>query len=90
MAKKVKKYPVGTKIRFLYKYEDTGKEGVIIALNYSGNPVIFIPTAKKHIKNDYYPTWNDTGKVYSWACGWHHIERIAQVGEQLLFDFMKE
>ena len=80
------KYPIGTKIRFLYKYEDFNKIGTIVAIQSLGNPTIYLPTADKHCKRNRYPTLSD-GTKFSWNCSWHEIEPIKS---QLLFAFMYE
>jgi len=85
-----KKYPIGTKIRFLNKMFDTGKEGVIVGLGSYGNDWvgIFIPTAHKHITGNYHPTLSD-GTKFTWHCRWTEIEPISVKNQQLLFAFME-
>ena len=82
-----KKYPIGTRIRFLYNNEDEGKTGVITDVCES-SLTIYLPTAEKHIKRGYYPT-DCKGNKMSWYCTWNQIEVIPQVGQQLLFSFME-
>lgn len=82
----IKKYPVGTKIRFLYTGADTNKEGTIVGITY-GLPDIYVPTADKHIKDNYYPILPG-GIKYTWHCRWEEIEPLTLKGQQLLFDFM--
>lgn len=75
------KYPIGTKIRFLWKVQDTGKVGTIVSLDYGDTPIIYLPDGRKiHKLRD--------GTPYTWRCQWHEIELVAQKNEQLLFDFM--
>ena len=81
-------YPVGTRIKFTYEYEDTGKIGTIVNINSYGVD-IYLPTGDKHIQRNYYPTLND-GTKFTWHTQWQCLELVAQKGEQLLFDFMKE
>jgi len=84
-----KKYPIGTKIRFLYKRVDTNKIGTIVAITPWGNPVIFLPTAQKHISDGYYFTLDD-GTKYSWQCKWREIEKVVEKNQQLYFDSIYE
>jgi len=79
-----KKYPIGTKIRFLHHF-DFGKIGTIVGLRSNGKPIIFLPTADKHSIDNYYPTLSD-GTKFTWKCSWHEIEPLKNV--QLLFSFM--
>ncbi len=74
------KYPIGTKIRFLWAVWDTNKVGTIVDIDKHDNtPIIHLPTGvKKHYLED--------GRVYTWRCGWNEIELVGQ--QQLLFDFM--
>ena len=84
-----KKYPIGTKIRFINKTIDTNKTGTIVGLRPgSGRPVVFLPTAEKHIIENRYPTLSG-GTKFTWKCGWDEIELLVQKNEQLLFSFMK-
>ena len=78
------KYPIGTKIRFLYKGEDTNKVGVLVAIEMS-RPYIYLPTADKHIKRNHHPILRD-GTKYTWGCGWNEIEPLKK--QQLMFSFM--
>jgi len=82
-----KKYPIGTRIRFLNPFFDTGKKGVIVGLTTGRGPDIYLPTADKHIIHNHYPTLDDRTK-FTWHCGWDEIEPISVKGEQLLFAFM--
>jgi len=84
-----KKYPIGTKIRFLYKEADTNKIGTIVAISSWGNPVIFLPTAEKHISGGNYPKLRN-GTKYSWKCTWYEIEKVAEKNQQLYFDSIYE
>jgi len=81
-----KKYPIGTKVSFVYPYEDTGKIGTIVGY-YGNSPIVYIPTADKHIKRHYHPTL-DNGTPFTWYCGWRDIEILAEKNQQLLFAFM--
>ena len=85
----VKKYPIGTKIRFLNRIMDTGKEGVIVGLTMNRGPDIYLPTAKKHLVDNYRPTLSD-GTKFTWHCGWDEIEVLVVKCQQLLFPFMSE
>lgn len=84
-----KKYPIGTKIRFIHPTLDNGKVGKIVG--YYGSSVdIYLPTAHKHIVENYHPTLSD-GTKFTWHCSWYEIEKLGpEVGEQLLFSFMEE
>ncbi len=84
----VKTYPIGTKIRFLYKRIDTNKTGVIVGLRRGGGPIVFLPTADKHLKDNNYPTLPD-GTKFTWKCGWDEIELFVLPNQQLLFNFME-
>ena len=76
------KYPVGTKVRFLYTAQDTGKIGTIVGFRSGGQPVIFLPTSKS-IRRSLFK-----GVEFTWRCEWNQIEPIGQ--QQLLFEFMNE
>jgi len=80
-----KKYPIGTNIRFLCAYEDTGKLGKIVGFH-GDWPIVYLPTGDKHIKRNRYPVLSD-GTKFTWRCPWREIEPITLKGEQLLFDF---
>lgn len=82
-----KKYPIGTKIRFIHSSLDTNKIGTIVRINKDGRLSVYLPMADKHIKEDYHPTLDD-GTKFTWHCSWHEIELIGQ--QQLLFEFMYE
>ncbi len=84
-----KKYPIGTRIRFIHPRIDTGKEGTIVGFSASGKPDVYLPTAKKHIIDDYHPTLPG-GIKFTWHCHWDEIEPLAIKGQQLLFSFMKD
>ena len=81
-------YPVGTRIKFTYKYEDTNKIGTIVNISPWGIDV-YLPTGDKHIKRNRYPTLDD-GTKFTWHTSWKYLEILPQKGEQLEFDFMKE
>lgn len=83
-----KKYPIGTKIRFINPTLDTNKTGTIVGFSYSGRVDIFLPTAEKHIKDNYHPTLPD-GTKFTWHCRWDEIELLMVKGQQLLFAFME-
>ena len=85
----VKKYPIGTKIRFIHPRIDTGLTGTIVGFTFNGRPDIFLPMADKHIKNNYHPTLDD-GTKFTWHCSWNEIEPISVKGQQLLFSFMEK
>lgn len=87
MADKLK-YPIGTKIRFIYPSEsgrahlDNGKTGMIVGYDtFWKRPIIFLPTGTKkfHLRD---------GSPYTWKCTWAEIEPTGQ--RQLLFNFMYE
>ena len=87
---RAKKYPIGTKIRFLHSYIDTNKEGVIVGTSNDNRGLdIFLPTADKHIVDGYYPTLSD-GTKFTWHCRWDEIEPLVIKNQQLLFSFMEE
>jgi len=80
-----KAYPIGTKVKFIHKTLDTNKIGTIVGLRYDGRPIVFLPTAKKHLEENRYPML-DNGTKFTWKCSWDEIELMGQ--QQLLFDFM--
>ena len=82
-----KKYPIGTKIRFIHPRLDTGLKGVIVGLTYDIGPDIYLPTAEKHVKFDNHPTL-DNGVEFTWHCAWNEIELLVLPNQQLLFSFM--
>ena len=82
-----KKYPIGTRIRFLNKNFDTGLTGTIVGFSYDDKVDIFLPGARKHMEGGYYPTLPD-GTKFTWHCKWDEIELLFVEGEQLLFSFM--
>jgi len=81
-----KKYPIGTKVRFVFPYEDTDKIGIIVGYHGS-NPIIYIPTADKHIERNQHPILDD-GTPFTWYCRWQDIEILVEKNQQLLFAFM--
>ena len=81
-----KKYPIGTKIKFLWDCEDTGKTGTIVAYHGDGDPTIYLPTADKHVKRNSCTMYR--GVKITWNCDCHEIEVLPQSG-QLTFDFYK-
>ena len=82
-----KKWPIGTKIRFIHRTLDTGKIGKIVAYH-GGNPTVYLPTAEKHIKYNRCSIYK--GVKITWHCGWDDIEILAVKNQQLLFDFAYE
>jgi hypothetical protein len=78
-----KKYPIGTKIRFLSGCceKGRGKEGEIVKIA-KGYPVILIPecTCLSEFSTRKCPASVQTG--------WWNIEKIVQKNQQLLFSFM--
>ena len=76
----IKKYPIGTKIRFLYDNYDKGKWGTIVGIS-KGHPLVVISEASGG-------TAKYGGIECNWKCLWEHIEPIGH--RQLLFDFMYE
>jgi len=78
-----RKYPIGTSIRFIHNYLDTGKTGTIVGYH-DDKPAIYLPKADKHVKHNNYPTLSD-GTKFTWYCGWNDIEVLT--GGQLTFDF---
>lgn len=81
-----KKYPIGTKIRFIHPHIDTNKEGVIVAISLSDKPTVYLPTADKHVNQNYHPILRD-GTKFTWHCCWYEIELLVVKGQQLLFEF---
>ena len=84
---KTKKYPIGTKIRFLHPRIDTNKVGTIVGLSVDRGPDIYLPTAEKHTVGDRHPTLDD-GTKFTWHCAWDEIEILVLKGQQMLFEFM--
>lgn len=81
-----RKYPIGTKIKFLNSKLDTGKVGTIVGYwESSTKPAVYLPTADKHTKEGRYPILPN-GIRFTWKCGWDEIELLKNV--QLLFNFM--
>ena len=83
-----KKYPIGTKIRFINPYIDTGLTGKIVGLTMGWGPDIYLPMAEKHIKHGRFPILSN-GAKFTWHCRWEEIEPISVKGQQLLFSFME-
>ena len=83
-----KKYPIGTRIKFIHPRLDTGLTGKIVGLSVGGGPDIYLPMAEKHVKYDRHPTLSD-GTKFTWHCNWEEIELISIKGQQLLFSFME-
>ena len=86
---KDKIYPIGTKIRFIFPYEDNGKIGTIVAYHDGNKPTVYIPTAEKHIKRNQHSI-TDEGIQFSWYCRWKDIKILAEKNQQLLFNFWYE
>ena len=82
-----KKYPIGTKIKFIQPAFDTNEKGRIVGFN-GNRPTIFLPTARKHIVGGYHPVLSD-GTKFTWHCRWKEIEPLVVKGQQLLFAFME-
>ena len=61
-----KKYPIGTKIRFIHRTLDTNKVGAIVGFNRMSSPHIYLPKANKHVKGGYYPV-TDRGTKFTWT-----------------------
>lgn len=81
----IKKYPIGTKIRFLYRNNDLGKRGKIVAIREcDGCPYIYLPTGIE--TNRLNATHN--GIKYSYICNWSNIVPLVLKNQQLLFSFM--
>lgn len=77
-----KKYPIGTRIRFLWPNKDTNKVGNLVAYR-DGDPVIYLPDGEcQHRTMD--------GVPFTWMCSWKQIELAYTKNEQLLFEFMYE
>ena len=83
-----KKYPIGTKIRFIHKTFDNNKEGVIVGIHINGNPDVYLPMAEKHVRDNRHPTLPN-GVKFTWHCHWYEIEPLITKGQQLLFAFME-
>ncbi len=82
------KYPIGTKIRYnpvgLYDYSgDRGKCGKIVGYESAGIIRIVLPNS--YIAKECY---GDASHYFTTLLS--SLEILAQVGEQLLFSFMKE
>ena len=84
-----KKYPIGTKIRFIHPRFDTGLTGTIVGLTTNRGPDVYLPTAEKHVKYDNHPTLDD-GTKFTWHCSWNEIEPLVLLNQQLLFSFMHD
>ena len=84
------KYPIGTKVRFLFANEDKGKVGMVVG--HSDKSVldetrylVIIPTTLS-----YYRGFTRDGVEYTWRCLESQIEVAYDKNEQLLFSFMNE
>ncbi len=88
------KYPVGTKVKFIFNNKDKNKLGVVVGTEknlhlYGGNRegiryLVYIPTS-------YYPAIKGRREVeYMWKCLGSQIEPVITIGQQLLFDFMND
>ena len=84
-----KKYPIGTKIRFLYRWADTNKIGTLVAISDFGNHIIYFPTGDRYLSRQGSLTLPN-GIEFTWYCKWHEIEAVLLPNEQLLFSFMDE
>jgi len=84
---KTNKYPIGTKIRFINTWFDTNKDGIVVAIRSNGEPTIYLPTALKHVVDNYHPILSD-GTKYTWHCRWNEIELLTIPNQQLVFSFM--
>ena len=84
----VKKYPIGTTIRFIHPRLDTGLTGTIVGFTFNGRPDIFLPMSDKHIKDNRHPVLPN-GVKFTWYCSWNEIEILVVKGQQLLFSFME-
>ena len=85
----VKKYPIGTKIRYIglcaysSREDFTGMTGTIVGI-VTGFPLVYLPKAV-HISE--HSTIERPATIQT---GWNRIERLTQKGEQLLFSFMEQ
>jgi len=82
-----KKYPIGTKIRFISKgsYDDFfDKTGTIVNIVH-GYPVIYLPKSK-FSKQSCFSTRDKPATV---QCGWEDIKLLVGKNQQLLFNFME-
>lgn len=79
-----KKYPIGTKIKFIgVSYlNDGGKVGSIVGYC-GGFPLIFLPEST-HISD-----FSTQLIPATWQTGWEDIEVLSQKNQQLLFAFME-
>ncbi len=87
-----KKYPIGTKIRFIgdskrkpneFMYEDDGLTGKIVGIE-QGYPLIFLP------ESEYISVFSTKKRPATVQCDWYQIEPLVVKGEQLLFSFMEQ
>lgn len=78
-----KKYPTGTKIRFIGSYFDcAGKVGRVVGI-VNKSPLIYLPESEC-------VSCFSTGRVPATVqCNWYDIELLVEKGEQLLFSFME-
>lgn len=80
-----KKYPVGTKIRWVggCNWDFSNKIGRIVGFE-NGLPLIFFSVSK-------WTSIYSTEKVpVTIQCNWDEIEKVVTKGQQLLFSFMDE
>ena len=85
------KYPIGTKVKFIYPNKDKGKLGTIVGTDdrdfaYEGEIryLVVIPTT-------FYTYMIGIGKIeYTWRCLPSQIELVNKPNTQLLFEFMNE
>ena len=78
-----KKYPIGTKIKFLSDGSDKDKTGEIVAIQHD-MPIIFLPKGDNNVRLNNVRLID--GLTVTWLCGWDEIKPIRQ--GQLMFDFM--
>ena len=88
-----KKYPIGTKIRWIFDIrlanslakKDIGKVGKIVGYSKRDAPRIFLPEST-HLSTD-----STQAIPVSWWSSWENLEiLLPKKGEQLLFSFMSE
>ncbi len=84
----VKKYPIGTKIRFIANNgmcsqarQDDGKVGVVTGETLYGNAEIYLLDSVKESGYD---------KEHTWNTGWENIKPLIVKGQQLEFEFMSQ
>lgn len=84
-----KKYPIGTKIRYIGTYSSyfqgellTGMIGMVVGTK-KDFPLVYLPKAK------FQSIYSTKERLVTVQTSWDRIEKLAQKNQQLLFAFME-